>query len=118
MAEFDTRAICGISPSLTTSFIETGAIDEAAFRAETRFLLDPDVHGLAVGGSSGEGHALSTDEFCRLTEIAIEEADGKVLVIAGIIVASTHQAIERGSAAAAAGSRGVAGDAGALPVPS
>jgi 4-hydroxy-tetrahydrodipicolinate synthase len=56
-----------------------------------------------VGGSSGEGHALSTDEVCCLTAIANEEADGKVPVIAGIIVDSTQQAIERGSAAAAAG---------------
>ena len=66
-------------------------------------MLDAGVHGLAVGGSSGEGHALSTDEVCRLTEMAVEEADGKVPVIAGIIVDSTQQAIERGSAAAAAG---------------
>ena len=103
MTETDAGAIRGITPPMTTPFTETGAIDEAAFRAETRFLLDAGVHGLAVGGSSGEGHALSTDEVCRLTEIAVEEADGKVPVIAGIIVDSTQQAIERGSAAAAAG---------------
>lgn len=103
MTEIDAGAIRGITPPMTTPFTETGAIDEAAFRAETRFLLDAGVHGLAVGGSSGEGHALSTDEVCRLTEIAVEEADGKVPVIAGIIVDSTQQAIERGSAAAAAG---------------
>ena len=103
MTDFDAAAIRGITPPMTTPFTETGAIDEAAFRAETRFLLDAGVHGLAVGGSSGEGHALSTDEVCRLTELAVEEADGKVPVIAGIIVDSTQQAIERGSAAAAAG---------------
>ena len=103
MTDFDAAAIRGITPPMTTPFTEAGAIDEAAFRAETRFLLDAGVHGLAVGGSSGEGHALSTDEVCRLTEMAVEEADGKVPVIAGIIVDSTQQAIERGSAAAAAG---------------
>ncbi len=49
MTEIDAGAIRGITPPMTTPFTETGAIDEAAFRAETRFLLDAGVHGLAVG---------------------------------------------------------------------
>ena len=103
MTEFGPEAIRGIVPPMTTPFSAAGEIDEAAFRAEARFLLAAGVHGLAVAGSTGEGHALSTDEVCRLTEVAVEEADGSVPVIAGIIVDSTAQAIERGAAAAAAG---------------
>ena len=103
MAEFGPDAIRGIVPPMTTPFSADGAIDEAAFRAEARFLLDAGVHGLAVAGSTGEGHALSTDEVCRLTAVAVEEADGRVPVVAGIIVDSTAQAIERGRAAADAG---------------
>ncbi|MYE58301.1 MAG: dihydrodipicolinate synthase family protein [Alphaproteobacteria bacterium] len=103
MTEFGPDAIRGIVPPMTTPFSADGAIEEAAFRAEARFLLDAGVHGLAVAGSTGEGHALSTDEVCRLTAIAVEEADGRVPVVAGIIVDSTAQAIERGRAAAEAG---------------
>ena len=103
MTEFGPDAIRGIVPPMTTPFSAAGAIEEAAFRAEARFLLDAGVHGLAVAGSTGEGHALSTDEVCRLTAIAVEEADGRVPVVAGIIVDSTAQAIERGRAAADAG---------------
>ncbi len=103
MAEFGPGAIRGIVPPMTTPFSADGAIEEAAFRAEARFLLDAGVHGLAVAGSTGEGHALSTDEVCRLTAVAVEEADGRVPVVAGIIVDSTAQAIERGRAAADAG---------------
>ena len=103
MAEFGPGAIRGIVPPMTTPFSADGAIDEAAFRAEARFLLDAGVHGLAVAGSTGEGHALSTGEVCRLTAVAVEEADGRVPVVAGIIVDSTAQAIERGRAAADAG---------------
>ncbi len=103
MTEFGPDAIRGIVPPMTTPFSAAGEIEEAAFRAEARFLLEAGVHGLAVAGSTGEGHALSTDEVCRLTEIAVEEADGRVPVIAGIIVDSTRQAIERGAAAAEAG---------------
>ena len=103
MTEFGPDAIRGIVPPMTTPFSAAGAIEEAAFRAEARFLLDAGVHGLAVAGSTGEGHALSTGEVCRLTAIAVEEADGRVPVVAGIIVDSTAQAIERGRAAADAG---------------
>lgn len=103
MTEFGPDAIRGIVPPMTTPFSADGAIEEAAFRAEARFLLDAGVHGLAVAGSTGEGHALSTDEVCQLTAIAVEEADGRVPVVAGIIVDSTAQAIERGRAAADAG---------------
>ena len=103
MTGFGPEAIRGIVPPMTTPFSAAGAIDEAAFRAEARFLLGAGVHGLAVGGSTGEGHALSTEEVRRLTEIAVEEADGRMPVVAGIIVDSTGQAIERGGAAARAG---------------
>ncbi|MDE0406445.1 MAG: dihydrodipicolinate synthase family protein [Alphaproteobacteria bacterium] len=103
MTEFGPDAIRGIVPPMTTPFSAAGTIEEAAFRAEARFLLDAGVHGLAVAGSTGEGHALSTGEVCRLTAIAVEEADGRVPVVAGIIVDSTAQAIERGRAAAEAG---------------
>ncbi len=103
MTDFGPDAIGGIVPPMTTPFSAAGEIDEAAFRAEARFLLDAGVHGLAVAGSTGEGHALSTDEVCRLTAIAVEEADGRVPIVAGIIVDSTQQAIDRGAAAAEAG---------------
>ena len=103
MTDFGPDAIGGIVPPMTTPFSAAGEIDEAAFRAEARFLLDAGVHGLAVAGSTGEGHALSTDEVCRLTAIAVEEADGRVPIVAGIIVDSTQQAIDRGRAAAEAG---------------
>ena len=103
MTEFGPDAIRGIVPPMTTPFSAAGEIDEAAFRAEARFLLAAGVHGLAVAGSTGEGHALSTDEVCRLTAMAVEEADGRVPIVAGIIVDSTAQAIERGRAAAEAG---------------
>ena len=103
MAGFGREAIRGIVPPMTTPFSASGEIDETAFRAQAHFLLGTGVHGLAVAGSTGEGHALATEEVCRLTEIAVEEADGRVPVVAGIIVDSTRQAIERGSAAARAG---------------
>jgi 4-hydroxy-tetrahydrodipicolinate synthase len=91
--------IFGIVPPMTTPFSPDDTIDEPALRAETRYLIETArVHGLAVGGSTGEGHALSTDEVRRVTAVVTEEAQGRVPVIAGIITDSTASAVERGLA--------------------
>jgi 4-hydroxy-tetrahydrodipicolinate synthase len=88
----------GIIPPMTTPFDEAGELDEAAVRAQVRWLLEAGVHGLAAGGSTGEGHALDPDELRRLVGAVAEEAAGRVPVIAGIIVDSTRDAIRRGRA--------------------
>ena len=91
--------IYGIVPPMTTPFREDGSIDEDALRAETRYMVDTaKVHGVAVCGSTGEGHTLTTEETRRITEVVVHEARGRVPVITGIITDGTASAIERGLA--------------------
>jgi 4-hydroxy-tetrahydrodipicolinate synthase len=91
-----TTKIAGIIPPLVTPFSEDEEVDEAALRAEVRTMIEQmGVHGLVVGGSTGEGHTLSTDELRRAVGAAVEEAAGRVPVLAGLIVDSTRQAVER-----------------------
>jgi 4-hydroxy-tetrahydrodipicolinate synthase len=91
--------IYGIVPPLTTPFRHDDSIDEDAFRADTRYMIEvAKVHGLAVCGSTGEGHAVSTPETRRLVQIVAQEVKGRVPVIAGVITESTGAAIERGLA--------------------
>ena len=86
---------------MVTPFRADGSIDEAALRAETRYLVETaGVHGLAVCGSTGEGHTLSTDETRQVTAAVVEQAGGRVPVITGIIANSTEAVIERGKAVA------------------
>src|SRR6185437_2137046 len=93
--------IQGIIPPMVTPFSAEYGIDERAHRAEVRHLIDTaGVHGVAVCGSTGEGHTLTTDETRRITAWAIEEARGHVPVITGIIADSTRAAIERAKAVA------------------
>ncbi len=92
------QKIRGIIPPATTPFDADGAIDFAAAREQVRWLLRQGVHGLAIGGSTGEGQTLEVDEFRRLIAATVEEVAGKVPVIAGIIVDSTRDAIRRGNA--------------------
>jgi len=91
--------IFGIVPPMTTPFRADDTIDERSLRAETRYLIETArVHGLAVTGSTGEGHALTTDEVRRITAVVTEEARGRVPIITGVITDSTASAIERGLA--------------------
>ena len=91
--------LSGIIPPLVTPFTDPGQdLDEDALRAEVRYLLATGVHGLTVCGSTGEGHTLSLDETVRISEIALEEARGRVPVVTGIIRDSTREVIRYGQA--------------------
>lgn len=93
--------IHGIAPPMVTPFTDDESIDEALLRAEVEYLISSaGVHGIAIGGSTGEGHALTTDELRQVVANACEVAAGRAPVIAGIIVDSTRQAIEKARALA------------------
>jgi 4-hydroxy-tetrahydrodipicolinate synthase len=93
--------IGGIIPPLVTPFRADGTIDEQAHRAEVRHMVErAGVHGLAVCGSTGEGHTLSTEETRRIVGWTVEEVRGRVPVIAGIITDSTQSTIDRAKALA------------------
>ncbi|WP_136065272.1 dihydrodipicolinate synthase family protein [Modicisalibacter radicis] len=83
----------GIIPPLVTPFDDNEMLDEAALRENVRFMLKKNVHGICLGGSTGEGHTLSVEELARSIEIACEEVEGRIPVVAGIIANSTRDAI-------------------------
>lgn len=85
----------GIIPPVVTPFNADESIDEVAFRDIIQFNISKGVHGICVGGSSGEGHTLETAELARCMEIAAEETDGKISLIAGVIANSTKSAVEK-----------------------
>ena len=91
-----------IAPS-TTAFDASGKIDLDACAEQFKWLREAGCHGLAVGGSTGEGHTLDREEFVKLVERALKEAGADLPIIAGIIVNSTQEAIERGNLAKSIG---------------
>ena len=88
--------LSGVIPPVTTHFDERGDIQYDSVKAQVDWLVDCGVSGIAVGGSTGEGHALEADEFRTLIETALEAADGRIDVIAGIITDSTRESVRRG----------------------
>ncbi|HZZ95159.1 MAG TPA: dihydrodipicolinate synthase family protein [Usitatibacter sp.] len=99
-ASFAPEDIKGILPPLLTPFDREENVVESVLRAEVRYMLDQGVHGVVPGGSAGEGNTLSTDELRRIVAVTCEEVGGRVPVVAGIIVNSTRQGIEKAKALA------------------
>lgn len=86
----------GIIAPFTTPFTESGAIDLALVPAQVEWLIENGVHGLAAGGSTGEGHALDRDEYQDLMAKTAEAVGGRVPLVAGIIANSTAEVAKRG----------------------
>lgn len=86
----------GVIPPMTTPFRQDGEIDFGLVGAQVDWLSSAGVHGVAAGGSTGEGHTLDHGEFRDLVAATVDAARGRLPVIAGIIVDSTRDAIRRG----------------------
>lgn len=89
------NTLTGILPPLSMPFDEHGNLAKGALKAQVDFMIDSGVNGIVVGGSTGEGHTLSSTEF---TEAMIEAHDanaGRVQFVVGLIVQSTREAIDR-----------------------
>ncbi|MFW9831856.1 MAG: 4-hydroxy-tetrahydrodipicolinate synthase, partial [Candidatus Thorarchaeota archaeon] len=86
----------GVNPALITPFTKEGAsVDEAAFRRLIRYCIDDlKVSGLVPAGTTGEFTSLTNEEHKQVVKIAVEEAAGKVPVIAGAGASSTKATIE------------------------
>lgn len=96
-------ALHGIIPPTTTPFTAAGEIDFGAVRAQVEFMIGQGAHGIAVGGSTGEGHTLDPEEFRALVAASLDAAQDRIPLVAGIIVDSTRDAIRRGKAVAELG---------------
>jgi 4-hydroxy-tetrahydrodipicolinate synthase len=86
----------GVIPPATTPFDAGGELDLQAVSGQIDWLIGAGVQGVAVGGSTGEGHTVTGEEFRDLIAAAVDAAANRVPLIAGIITDSTRDAIRRG----------------------
>jgi len=95
----------GIFPALVTPFTSDDEVDEDAYRALIQHVL-PHVNGLVPAGTTGEFSYLSIEERKRIVEIAVDEAGGRVPVVAGTGAQSTRETVELTRCAKEAGAAG------------
>ena len=82
----------GSIPALVTPFRD-GTFDEAAFRRLVDWQIDNGSKALVPCGTTGEASTLSNAEHHRVVEICIEQAAGRVPVIAGCGSNDTQNAL-------------------------
>ena len=82
----------GSYTALVTPF-KNGAVDEAGLRALVNWQIEQGSNGLVPVGTTGESPTLSHEEHHKVVEWCIEEAKGRVPVIAGAGSNSTREAI-------------------------
>ncbi len=82
----------GSMPALVTPFKE-GAVDEQAFRALIDWQITSGSYGLVPCGTTGESPTLTHEEHRRVIDICIDEARGRVPVIAGAGSNNTAEAV-------------------------
>lgn len=86
----------GVIPALVTPFADDGrSVDEERLRHLISHLIDLGVTGLVPCGTTGEFQNLSEQERRRVVEVTVDEANGRVPVIAGTSSSGTELTIEK-----------------------
>jgi len=96
----------GVYTALITPFTRDGTLDEPALRRLVDLQITAGVHGLVPVGTTGESPTVTHEENIRIIQIVIEQAKGRVPVIAGTGSNSTTEAIEMTAQAARLGASG------------
>jgi 4-hydroxy-tetrahydrodipicolinate synthase len=98
-----TTAPKGIIVPLVTPFNEDESIDFASYKKVIDFQVENGVHGLLVGGTTGEYHVMSLEERKSLIKAGCEYAAGRVPVMAGVGCPTAKETIELANYAAECG---------------
>lgn len=95
--------LSGCGTALVTPFNDDGSVDERALRELVDWQIAEGIHFLVPCGSTGEAATLAPDEHRRVVQIVVEQAKGRVPIVAGAASNDTRKAIELSKAMESAG---------------
>jgi 4-hydroxy-tetrahydrodipicolinate synthase len=84
-----------------------GALDEEALRAHVNWQIENGTQGLVPVGTTGESPTLTHEEHDRVIEVCVQEARGRVPVVAGAGSNNTVEAVDYARHAEAVGADAV-----------
>jgi len=97
----------GCGTALVTPFRKDGSLDEATLRSLVKRQIDAGINFLVPCGTTGESPTLTRKEHLRVVEITLEEARGRVPVVAGAGGYNTAEVIELAKEVRAVGANGI-----------
>ncbi|MHA1652032.1 MAG: 4-hydroxy-tetrahydrodipicolinate synthase [Candidatus Helarchaeota archaeon] len=80
--------------ALITPMKKDRSIDEDAVRIFVDFQIEQGTHGLVPCGTTGESATMTHAEHKRMIDIVVDQANGRVPVVAGTGSNSTHEALD------------------------
>ena len=86
--------ISGSIVALVTPFHEDGSVDYDSLRKLIDWHIAEGTNVIGVVGTTGESPTVSVEEHCEIIRVAVEQAKGRVPIMAGAGANSTREAIE------------------------
>ena len=86
--------ISGSIVALVTPLHEDGSVDYPTLRTLIDWHIAEGTHCIGVVGTTGESPTVSVEEHCEIIRVAVEQAAGRVPIMAGAGANSTREAIE------------------------
>lgn len=93
MTPHPSHRLAGCGTALVTPFNTDGSLDEPAIRALVDWQIDEGIDFLVPCGSTGEAATMTADEHRRTVQIVVEQARGRVPIVAGAASNDTQKAI-------------------------
>ncbi|WP_313569722.1 4-hydroxy-tetrahydrodipicolinate synthase [Comamonas terrigena] len=87
-------ALRGSIVALVTPMHEDGSVDYPSLRKLIDWHVAEGTNCIGVVGTTGESPTVSVEEHCEIIRVSVEQAAGRVPVMAGCGANSTHEAIE------------------------
>ena len=86
--------IRGSIVALITPMLESGAVDYPALRRLIDWHIQEGTDCICVVGTTGESPTVTVEEHCEIIRVSVQQAAGKVPIMAGCGANSTKEAIE------------------------
>jgi 4-hydroxy-tetrahydrodipicolinate synthase len=98
-----THRLTGCGTALVTPFARDGTVDERALRGLVDWQIADGIHFLVPCGSTGEAATMTAAEHRRVVEIVVDQAAGRVPIVAGAGSNDTKRAVATSREMKAAG---------------
>lgn len=89
-----TGQITGSIVALVTPMLEDGSVDYPTLRNLIDWHITEGTDCIGVVGTTGESPTVSVQEHCEIIRVSVEQARGRVPIMAGCGANSTSEAIE------------------------
>ncbi|MEZ5646538.1 MAG: 4-hydroxy-tetrahydrodipicolinate synthase [Burkholderiaceae bacterium] len=88
------KTITGSIVALVTPMLEDGSVDYPTLRKLIDWHIEEGTDCIGVVGTTGESPTVSVEEHCEIIRVSVEQAAGRVPIMAGCGANSTAEAIE------------------------